>query len=181
MSLLKTESSPVIPYPLRTLAARQGAILNATPRNATNGSNGSISITAIGQLIDLIANERADLLPIQVDALTTCESTREHATALIELITACGVADAASPCTTAMSISADLDKLARSTDPWTHPAQVVRHPDAQALHKLSIHRVRNATGSELEQLQEVLPRLERAARLSKKAASRRSQDTSTRN
>ncbi len=177
MSLIKTESAPMIPFPIRALDVSRETIFNAPLDGTTNGANGAISAAAIGQLMDLIANQRSDLLPIQIETLTACESTREHATALLDLIKACGVAETASPCATALAISADLDKLVRSTDTWTHPAQVVRHPDAKALHNLCVHRVQSAAGSELEDLRQVLPRLERAARLAKKAASRRTQDT----
>ncbi|MEM7582984.1 MAG: hypothetical protein AAF560_06365 [Acidobacteriota bacterium] len=173
MSLEKAEATPATPFPIRSLSASREATFQSLLSGSTNGSTGSVSIAAVGQLMDLIADQRSDLLQVQIDTLTTCEKTREQANALVKLVSACGVADSQSPCATALAIAADLDKLVHSKDVWTHPAQVIRHPNAKALHRLCAQRVRDASGLEREQLEEVLPRLERAARLSAKAASRR--------
>ncbi len=109
------------------------------------------------------------------EALINSESTREHAEQLMELVAACGLTESPSPCATAMAISADLERLANTSSRWTHPAQVVKNPDAQALHKLCTARIEHETGLARERLEKIQPRLERTARLTEKAASRRSQ------
>ena len=96
---------------------------------------------------------------------------------LMKLVAACGLNDSPSPYTTAMAISADLEKLAGTSSQWTHPAQVVKNPDALALYRLCAARVEVEVGAARKRLEEILPRLKRTARLTEKAASRRSQST----
>ena len=111
-----------------------------------------------------------------LEALNNSASTHEHA----EQLNGAGGClwfwdEAPSPCATAMAISTDLERLANTSSHWTHPAQVVKNPDAQALHKLCSARIERETGGARERLQKIQPRLERTARLTKKAASRRNQ------
>lgn len=180
MRLSKNEVPTPMLFPPQTGSAEgQEALAEAlgTRYGARREANGSAppSVRDTADLLDLVADHRRDLLKTLLDALKGSESTREHAEHLIELVAACGVDEALSPYATAMSISADLERLAGTSSHWTHPAQVVKNPDAQALFKLCAAKVESEVGPARERLEQILPRLERTARLTEKAATRRSQ------
>ncbi len=179
MRLLKNEVPAPMPYPLQgDPAAGQEAlaeVLGARYGDRHDAAAAPPSLRATADLLDLVADQRRELFKTLLEALRSSPSTCEHAEHLMELVAACGLAESPSPCTTAMRISADLDRLAGTSSQWTHPAQVVKNPDAQALAKLCAARVGHETGPARERLEEILPRLERTARLARKAASRRSQ------
>ncbi len=179
MRLSKNEIPAPVPYPLQPASGGQEALAgllgkrNGTRHDATTSDPANFRATA--DLLDLVSDHRRDLMQTLLEALNNSESTREHAEQLMELVAACGLAEATSPCATAMAISVDLERLANTSSRWTHPAQVVKNPDAQALHKLCTARIEHETGPARERLEKIQPRLERTARLTKKAASRRNQ------
>ena len=180
MRLSKNEAPTPIPYPLQSDAAGdQGAlaeVLGARYGNRHDASQSNPpSVQTTADLLDLVADHRRDLLVTLLEALNNSESTREHTEQLMELVGDCGVIGSPSPCVTAMSISADLERLATTSSQWTHPAQVVKNPDVQALYRLCGVRIERETGEARERLDKILPRLELTARLARKAASRRNQ------
>lgn len=179
MRLSKNEAPTPMPYPMsgesgghEDLAQILGERFGA--RNGKAKGNPP-SRRTVADLLDLVADHRRDLLPTLLAALKDSKPTREHAEQLMDLVVDCGLVESPSPCTTAMTISADLEKLANAAGQWTHPAQVVKHPDAEALYKLCAARIQRESGGERERLVQIQPRLERTARLAQKAASRRSQ------
>ncbi len=182
MRLSKNEVPAPMPYPLRPDSGGQDALAEFLGKRNGNRHQAPPSappgFRATADLLDLVADQRRDLLKTLLEALNNSEPTREHAEQLMELVAACGLAEAPSPCATALAISADLEKLANTSSRWTHPAQVVKNPDAQALHKLCVARIQDATGADRERLEKIQPRLELTARLTKKAATRRNQSAS---
>ncbi len=180
MRLLKNEVPAPMPIPLQPDSAG-----GQEPRLEVVGTRFGVSpeatltvapgVRAVADLLDLTADHRGDLLETLLAALKDSDATREHAEHLMDLVTACGLAEGPRPCATAMEISADLERLAHTSSQWTHPAQVVPRPDAQALYKLCAARIGRENGSARERLERILPRLERTARLTEKAASRRHQ------
>ena len=175
MRLTKNSEPSLLPFPIRRDTTRKSPSAEQLSRHL-GGTESSAVARTTGDLVDLVADHRPDLLKTLLQVLHDSETTCEHVEKLIELVTACGVSDEVSPCATATAISADLEKLASTSDRWTHPAQVVRQPHLQALHKLCAARSEQETGTARERLANILPRLERAARLMKKAASRRDQE-----
>ena len=177
MRLSKNEAPAAMPYPppanaaTNALEAHFETRLESTPFAPPNAR-------AVAELMDLVADHRRELFSTMLEALKGSESTGEHASRLMDLVAACGVAETTSPCATAMAISADLEKLANTASQWTHPAQIVKHPDTQALYRLCASRIESETGTSRERLKKIQPRLERTARLAEKAASRRSQSAS---
>ncbi len=158
--------SPILPYPLTSDAMLEARDDGRRPSPVPN-------LRSTAELLDVVANRRRDLLPMLWQALRAAESTRDHAETLLDLVATCGSADKPSPCRTALAIAGDLDTLAETSSRWSHPAQVVESPDALALYRLCAARAQVAVGGERERLERILPRLERTARLVKKAASRR--------
>ncbi len=180
MRLSKNEVSAPMPYPLQGASAEGQEALAEVLGTLYGGHHEAArpvppSVRATADLLDLVADHRRDLLKTLLEALNNSESTREHAEKLMELVAACGLAEATSPCAAAMAISTDLERLANTSSRWTHPAQVVENPDAQALYKLCAARIEGEAGPARERLEKILPRLERTARLTQKAASRRHQ------
>jgi hypothetical protein len=174
MRLSKNEVPTAIPYPLPSGPAGDseslGALFGASARFQGVPAP---SLRATAELLDLVADRRRDLLSVLWQALRTSESTRDHAELLLDLVATCGSAGAPSPCRTALAVSEDLERLASTSGSWSHPAQVVESPDVPALYKLCAARVQVASGAERERLEKILPRLERTARLVRKAAARR--------
>ncbi len=181
MRLLKNEVPAAMPIPLRNDSAGGGQETRlevlSTRFGAGPEAKQSVSppVSAVADLLDLAADHRQDLLETLLAALKDSDTTREHAEHLMDLVAACGLAEGPRPCATAIAISADLERLAHTSSQWTHPAQVVSRPDAQALYKLCVARIGRENGSVRERLEKILPRLERTARLTEKAASRRNQ------
>ena len=177
MRLSKNEAPATMPYPPPTNAAANvlEAHFEARPETPPLAPPNA---QAVADLMDLVAGHRRDLFSTMLEALKGSKTTGEHASQLMDLVAACGVAETPNPCATAMAISADLEKLANTSSQWTHPAQVVKNPDTQALYRLCASRLESETGTARERLQKILPRLERTARLAEKAASRRSQSAS---
>ncbi len=184
MRLSKNDVQAPWPYPPQTADGDRERLFAAFPKSRRPADAGAAEPTAaaprqvVADLIDLVANRRADLLRTLLDALDASEPTRTHAGELMDQVASCGVAEAVSPCATAAAIAADLEQLARSGDRWTHPAQIVRRPDVQGLFNLCAALAGRETGPARERLEKILPRLERAARLTEKAASRRVQEAS---
>ncbi len=182
MRLAKNEVPAPMPIPLQPdPAGGQEAlaeILGARFGEAKQGA--APSERAVADLLDLAADHRRDLLETLVCALKGSGATREHAERLADLVAACGLAEVPRPYATAMEIAADLERLAHTSSQWTHPAQVVPRPDAQALYQLCTARIEHETGPARDRLENVLPRLERTARLTRKAASRRNQSAARR-
>jgi len=176
MRLSKNEASLPVPYPMHSVHVGRESTFVELPkiRVARNGGNGSTR-QAVADLTDLVANYRSDLLKNFLDVVHESESTRSHAAELMGLVAACGVAESASPCATAMAVAADLEKLADDADGWTHPAQTIQRPNVSALYRLCAARVESETGAARQRLEDILPRLERTARLTEKAAARRDQ------
>ena len=174
-----TEAS-LFPYPIRTKDAASGsASLPAAETSADNSAKNKASQPsprALADLIDLVANHRSDLLKTFLDVLDEAGSARQATEELTDLVAASGVPESHSPCATALAIAADLDRLAAAPDEWTHPAQIIRRPHVQALSKLCAAKVQRCTGSDRLRFEEILPRLERAAKLTERAASRRQQE-----
>lgn len=181
MRLSKNEASPSVPYPLQPVGAGRESTFVDLPRFrvARTAEKGSTR-QAVADLVDLVANYRSDLLNGFLDVVHESETTRIHAAELMDLVAACGVTESPSPCATAQAIAADLEKLAETADEWTHPAQIVKRPNVTALHKLCAVRVEAETGQARRRLELILPRLERTARLTEKAAARRDQGASER-
>jgi len=171
----RRSDAALLSYPISTETITAPAAL-ALAKPHPDTSTSTPNSKALADLIDLVANHRSDLLPTLLDALGETESAREPAKALTDLVATSGVADSRNPCATAIAIAADLEKLASVPDAWTHPAQIVRHPHVQALSKLCAARIESNTGSDREQLKKIQPRLERAAKLTERAASRRQQE-----
>jgi len=166
-------------FPRPAESAGEGEILTDETRFAIHDQ--AILPDATGEgatadLLDLVADHRRDLLPALLDALDSSAATREPARGLMALVAACGLVEVPSPCAAALAVAANLERLADSSSPWTHPAQVVRHPDAQALYRLCRARLEDPSETARQRLEQIQPRLERAARLTEKAASRRSQN-----
>ncbi len=183
MRLSKNETPTPMPYPLQNDSA-QGQEALAEVLGTDYRRNGTVraaspSSPAIADLLDLVANHRRDLLKTLLAALSDSEPTREHAEQLMGLVADCGLTESASPCVTAMSIAADLERLAVTSSQWSHPAQVVKNPDPQALYKLCTARLERESGAARERLVKIHPRLERTARLAQKAATRRNQSQNT--
>ncbi len=178
----KNEVPATMPIPLQTDTAggeESLADVLGARFGEGNGAKRTVppNVRATADLLDLVADHRRDLLETLLAALEDSETTREHAERLMDLVADCGLSEVPSPCATAMEISADLEKLAHTSSQWTHPAQIVERPEAQALHKLCVARIGRENGSSRERLEKILPRLELTARLTQKAASRRSQST----
>ncbi len=177
MRLSKNEVQAPMPYPIQPETGGSDAFAEILDKR--NGSHRQTadpaSFRATADLLDLVSDHRHDLLDTLLQALKDSDTTREHAVQLVELVAACGLTEAPSPCATAMAISADLERLANTSSRWTHPAQVVKSPNAQALYKLCTARLEHATGPDRERLEKIQPRLERTARLTEKAANRRNQ------
>lgn len=178
MRLSKNEVPAPMLYPLQSDSGGPEALAELLGKHNGAGDQAASEQTAFratADLLDLVSDHRRDLMATLLEALKSSESTREHAEQLIELVAACGVDESPSPCATALAISADLERLANTSSHWTHPAQVVQNPDAQALHKLCQARIERATEADRERLENIQERLERTARLTQKAASRRHQ------
>ena len=178
MRLSKNEVPAPMLYPLQPDSERPAALAELLGKRNGAGDQATseqASFRATADLLDLVSDHRRDLVETLQEALKSAEATREHAEQLIELVAACGVNESPSPCATAMAISADLERLANTSSRWTHPAQVVQNPDAQALHKLCQARIERTTGADRERLENIQERLERTARLTQRAASRRNQ------
>ncbi len=176
MRLSKNEVSAPMPIPLQGgSAGGQEALAEVLTTRFGPTAQRALppSERAVADLLDLAAEYRRDLLETLLAALEDSDATREHAERLTDLVAACGLAESPRPYGTAMEISADLDRLAHTSSQWTHPAQVVPRPDAQALHKLCVARIEREAGPARARLEKILPRLERTARLTQKAASRR--------
>ncbi len=178
MRLSKSRPSPLLPVPLRPDPPPESDS-EAPPSPRLDRSKSSSIGRATSELMDLVANHRPDLLKTLLDVLHDSKKTRQPVEELLDLITACGVSEATSPCATSTAIADDLEKLASTTDRWTHPAQIVTRPHIQALYHLCTTRLRKETGTAKERLENILPRLERTARLAEKAASRRAQETAS--
>ena len=163
MQLSRNQETQPIPYPMQTATSLLRDVKTAPSQRV------------VAELMDLVAAQRPDLWMTFVKVLEESESTRGHAMELLALIDDCGVSEAARPCATALSIAADLERLAHASDGWSHPSQILRKPDAEALHKLCAARVGRPGDPDREALLGIRPRLERAARLALKAASRRGQ------
>ncbi len=180
MRLSKNEVPAPMPIPMQpdsvageeVLAEVLGGRFGARPEA---GRSMPPNVRAVADLLDLAADHRRDLLATLLAALKDSEATRVHAEHLADLADACKLAEGPRPYTTAMNIAADLEKLAHTSSHWTHPAQIVERPDAQALHKLCVARIGRENGTARERLEKILQRLERTARLTEKAASRRNQ------
>lgn len=138
-----------------------------------------VSLEAVADLVDLVSAGRPDLLPTFLHVLATSAPAREHATELTDLVTACGTSTATAPCRSALAIAADLDVLSKADQRWSHPAQILQRPAIQALRDLCSARLENGTDAQRQGLEEILPRLVRAAELERKAATRRSRKGST--
>lgn len=178
MRLMKTETTPLLTYPIRPESANPQDSFARLTKLRPKESTATPTHGALASLIDLVANHRSDLLKTFLGILAEADGSCEQAEALTDLVAACGVAEASSPCATAIAIAEDLDKLLEASGHWTHPAQIVERPNAQALYKLCEQRLEGAAaGNERERLSEILPRLERAARLTEKAALRRVQES----
>lgn len=178
MRLSKSEVSPSMPYPLQddATARRNGSYdLPAMRRASDLVATDSPTVRAVADLMDLVADHRSDLSQRFLDVLSESKTASTHARELSNLIAACGVAEASSPCATAIAIAADLERLARAGDGWTHPAQIVKRPNVSALARLCAARIEGESGEDRERLEKIQPRLARAARLTEKAASRRDQ------
>ncbi|MEM7349956.1 MAG: hypothetical protein AAF657_04065 [Acidobacteriota bacterium] len=176
MRLSKSEATPPFAYPIQSGAASSSDSFAEFSHLTSDPPAPAPSSGALADLIDLVANHRSDLLPTLLDIFEATEGAREQATELTDLVAACGVSEEANPCATAITIAVDLDKLIETADRWTHPAQVVKWPKARSLHRLCTWRLERSAGAERRQLEEILPRLERAARLTERAASRRFQE-----
>lgn len=174
MRLSKSSTPAPLPFPIRHDSAPGDS--EDVSGHSARSTTASPLARATSELVDLVANHRPDLLKTFLDVLHDSRKTREHTEKLIELIADCGVSEAASPCATSAAIAEDLEKLASSTDRWTHPAQIVRRPHVQALHRLCAARVHHEAGATRKRYESILPRLERAARLTEKAALRRVQE-----
>ena len=150
MRLSKNEASPPLPYPLHPVNGGRASTFVELPRFrvARGAGNGSVR-QAVADLTDLVANYRSDLLKSFLDVVHESESTRGHATDLMDLVASCGVAESASPCATAMAVAADLEQLAESAEGWTHPAQIIERPNVSALYRLCAARVETETGPAL--------------------------------
>lgn len=133
-----------------------------------------VPIEVVADLMDLVATGRPDLAPVFQNLLEAAEPARGPAAELAALVAACDTSDAAAPGRAALAIAADLDVLIAAGDAWNHPAQVLKCPAVQALRGLCAARLETASGTERERLEEIRPRLERAAELERKAAVRRS-------
>ena len=179
MRLSKTQVAQALPYPLP--ADQEGAYpeLTEVPGDSeplAQRYKSSPALRTTADLIDLVANRRGELLNTFLKVLGEAATTRKGAEELMALVDACGLREAPSPCATAIAIYDDLEQLAESADRWTHPAQIVRNPDAQALSLLCAARIETEGGRVRERLERILQRLQRAARLTQKAASRRGQE-----
>ena len=179
MRLSKNQAPRTLPYPVRTKPKSRHRLSEArSTESLVSRYQTSSNLRATADLLDLVAGRRADLVKILLEIFGEAPSVRAHAEELQDLITICGVSEGVSPCATAMAIAADLEQLVGSADRWTHPAQIVRDPSSMALSRLCAARIERAKGPVRENLVQILPRLERAARLAEKAASRRVQGAS---
>lgn len=176
MRLSNRPTPPVLPFPLRPDPSETDT--EEPPPGRTQGCEDQPLAHVTGELVDLVANHRPDLLKTLLDVLHDSELTRAPAERLVELIAACGLTEAPSPCAQSSAIADDLDELAATPHRWTHPAQIVRRPNLPALYHLCTARLSQEGGPKRQRLEAILPRLERAARLTRKAASRRSQEAS---
>lgn len=178
MRLAKNEVSPSLPYPFHPTASRRGTLTEVPPVDRQSDpvtARSTAERREVADLMDLVADRRPDLLNGFLEVLGDSDATREHAASLIELVAACGVAESRSPCATATAISVHLEKLVDAAGRWTHPAQIVRWPNVPALARLCAARLEKETGPARGSLEKILPHLERAARLTEKAAARRTQ------
>ncbi len=181
MRLSKNEAPTPMPYPLQADSVAGHNLTEALETSySQNGAvRADLPVQSVADLLDLVANQRQDLLETLLGALNDSKPTREHAKRLMTLVADCGLDESPSPCVTAMAIAKDLDRLATTTSQWSHPAQIVKNPDAQALYSLCCARLERESGAARERLLKIQPRLERTARLARKAASRRSQNQSS--
>ncbi|MCP3959404.1 MAG: hypothetical protein GY719_16260 [bacterium] len=180
MRLSKTQFARTLPYPLS--ADAEGAYpdlpeVRGDAEPLAQRYAKSPAVRTVADLIDLVADRRGELLNTFLKVLEESRTTRRDAAELMALVTACGLTEAPSPCATAIAIYGNLEKLIQAADRWTHPAQIVRNPASQALALLCEARIETESGVVRERLEHILPRLQRAARLTRKAASRRVQDT----
>ena len=176
MRLSKNDVPAPMPYPLPSSPvgdSEDSITVLGGSYSSRSQTSPRPSLRATAELLDLVADRRHDLLSMQWQALRNAEATRDHAEKLQDLVAVCGTTDAPSPCRAALAVSDDLDRLTGTSSSWSHPAQIVESPNAQALHQLCVARIQYAVGTELERLEKILPRLERTARLTKKAAQRR--------
>ncbi len=178
MRLSKNEAPPSMPYPLQadSVAGHDLTKVLETSYGQNGTTRTDLPVQSVADLLDLVANQRRDLLEILLMALNDSHTTREHAEQLMRLVSDCGLDESPSPCVTAMAIAKDLERLATTTSQWSHPAQIVKNPDAQALYNLCSARLERESGAARERLLKIQPRLERTARLAQKAATRRSQN-----
>lgn len=175
MADLSTSKKASVPLPL--IDGSYGAYFDGgTVNRRGNGLPWRQPCTteAIAETLDLVAGHRPDLHSLMLQVFRASDVAGENTEKLTQLVEDCGVGEIANPYRTALGIAQDLEKLATTTNRWAHPTQVLVRPDSQALFRLCSARVERE-GEQAEALREILPRLERAARLAQKAALRRSE------
>ncbi len=109
---------------------------------------------AVAAMLELVASRRPDLLPAYLDMASNSPARF----AVLELVADVGLRDSPDPYRGLLKIMADLDQLERRRGGWTHPRQIVSHPNVGALLYFCRARIQNAAGIGKRRRLEVMAR-----------------------
>ncbi len=108
----------------------------------------------IASMMELVASQRPDLLPIYLDTVSNSPARF----AVLELASDLGVREPQDLYPVVLKITADLDRLERKRTGWRHPQQLVSNPNVGGLLYFCNARIQNVAGISRRRRLEIMAR-----------------------
>ncbi len=108
----------------------------------------------VAAMMELVASQRPDLLPIYLDMVSNSPARF----AVLELASDLGVREPRDLYPVVLKISADLDRLERKRTGWRHPQQIVHEPNVGGLLYFCYARMNNVAGISRRRRLEIIAR-----------------------
>ncbi len=105
-------------------------------------------------MMELVASQRPDLLPIYLDMVSNSPARF----AVLELAKDLGVREVPDLYPVVLKISTDLDRLERKRTGWRHPQQIVHDPNVGGLLYFCNARIQNVVGISRRRRMEIMGR-----------------------